>query len=97
MFYCSGSRHTSSTPNAFEPMPPGEPFGDMMNGPAWYVVSKTLEGAGAAARSHLRTLEAAPGKTILTDGSHQLVHTLLEHDLVDGLRGPLRTPASLSV
>lgn len=33
----------------------------------------------------IRKLEAAPGKDIITDGSHQLVHTLLEHDLVDEL------------
>jgi dihydrofolate reductase len=26
-----------------------------------------------------------PGKNIITDGSHELVHTLLEHDLVDEL------------
>jgi dihydrofolate reductase len=79
--------------NAFEPMSPGDPFGDMMNAPAKYVVSKTLEKpiwrnttiiredvVGA-----VRKLKAAPGKTIITDGSHQLVHTLLEHDLVDEL------------
>lgn len=76
---------------AFEPLPPGDPFGDMMNAPAKYVVSKTLEKpiwrnttiirddvVGA-----VRQLKAAPGKNIVTDGSHQLVHTLLEHDLVD--------------
>ena len=28
---------------AFEPMPPGDPFGDMMNAPRKYVVSRTLE------------------------------------------------------
>jgi dihydrofolate reductase len=28
---------------AFEPMPPGDPFGDLMNAPAKYVVSRTLE------------------------------------------------------
>jgi dihydrofolate reductase len=79
--------------NAFEPMPPGDPFGDMMNAPAKYVVSTTLDKpiwrnttiirddvVGA-----VRKLKAAPGKTIITDGSHQLVHTLLEHDLVDEL------------
>ena len=33
---------------AFEPMPPGDPFGDMMNAPKKYVVSKTLEGADLA-------------------------------------------------
>ena len=79
--------------NAFEPMQPGDKFGDMMNAPAKYVVSKTLEKptwrnttiirddvVGA-----VRKLKAAPGKTIITDGSHELVHTLLEHDLVDEL------------
>jgi hypothetical protein len=29
--------------NAFEPMKPGDPFEDMMNTPAKYVVSKSLE------------------------------------------------------
>ncbi len=29
--------------NAFEPMNPGDPFGDLMNAPAKYVVSKSLE------------------------------------------------------
>jgi dihydrofolate reductase len=78
---------------AFEPMEPGEPFGDLMNAPAKYVVSKSLEkpiwrnttiirdDVGEA----VRKLKAAPGKNILTDGSHQLVHALLEHDLVDEL------------
>ena len=33
----------------------------------------------------VRKLKAQPGGTILTDGSSQLVHTLLENDLVDGL------------
>ena len=28
---------------AFEPMPPGDPFGDLMNAPRKYVVSRTLE------------------------------------------------------
>ncbi len=79
--------------NAFEPMPPGNMFGDMMNSPAKYVVSKTLEKPiwrnTTIIRDNVveavRKLKAAPGKNILTDGSHQLVHTLLEHDLVDGL------------
>ena len=78
---------------AFEPMPVGDPFGDLMNAPAKYVVSRTLEApiwrnttiirddvVGA-----VRALKASPGKTIVTDGSSQLVHTLLEHDLVDEL------------
>ena len=78
---------------AFEPMPAGDPFGDMMNGPAKYVVSKTLEkplwrnttiirGDVAA---EIRKLKSAPGKTIITDGSHELVHLLFEQDLVDEL------------
>ena len=79
--------------NAFEPMPAGDPFGDMMNGPAKYVVSKTLEKPiwrnTTIIRDNVvaavRELKAAPGKDILTDGSHELVHTLLKHDLVDGL------------
>jgi len=33
----------------------------------------------------IRKLKAAPGKNILTDGSHQLVHTLIANDLVDEL------------
>jgi dihydrofolate reductase len=79
--------------NAFEPMPAGDPFGDMMNGPAKYVVSKTLEKPiwrnTTIIRDDvvetIRKLKAAPGKTIITDGSHELVHTLFEHDLVDEL------------
>ena len=79
--------------NAFEPMPVGDPFGDMMNAPAKYVVSKTLEKPVWRNTTIIRDnvadavkkLKAAPGKNILCDGSHQLVHTLLKHDLVDGL------------
>ena len=33
----------------------------------------------------VRALKAEPGKNILTDGSSQLVHALLEHDPVDEL------------
>ena len=33
----------------------------------------------------VRSLKAQAGKHILTDGSSQLVHALLEHDLVDQL------------
>ncbi len=72
---------------------PGDPFGDMMNTPAHYVVSKTLDKPiwrnTTIIRDNVveavRKLKAAPGKNIVTDGSHQLVHTLLEHDLVDEL------------
>jgi dihydrofolate reductase len=79
--------------NAFEPMPPGDPFGDLMNAPKKYVVSKTLEQPiwrnTTIIRDNVveevRKLKAGPGKNILIDGSHQLVHELLRHDLVDEL------------
>jgi dihydrofolate reductase len=78
---------------AFEPMPVGDPFGDMMNAPAHYVVSKTLEKPiwrnTTIIRDNVveavRALKAQPGKTIITDGSSKLVHTLLANDLVDEL------------
>lgn len=79
--------------NAFEPLQPGDFFGDMMNAPAKYVVSKTLEKPiwrnTTIIRDNVvdavRKLKAAPGKNILSDGSHELVHTLLQQDLVDEL------------
>jgi dihydrofolate reductase len=78
---------------AFEPMPAGDPFGDMMNTPAKYVVSKTLEKPiwrnttiiRDDVVNAVRALKASAGKTIVTDGSSQLVHTLIENDLVDEL------------
>jgi dihydrofolate reductase len=78
---------------AFEPMPPGDPFGDMMNAPKKYVVSRTLEKPiwrhTTIIRDNVidsvRALKAEGSGNILTDGSSQLVHALLEHDLVDGL------------
>ena len=33
----------------------------------------------------MRALKAEPGKNIVLDGSSQLLHALLEHDLVDDL------------
>jgi len=79
--------------DAFEPMPPGDPFGDLMNTPAKYVVSKTLTDPKwrntTVIREDIvatvRALKAQPGKTIITDGSSQLVPVLLENDLVDEL------------
>jgi dihydrofolate reductase len=78
---------------AFEPMPPGDPFGDMMNAPKKYVVSRTLKEPlwrnTTIIRDNViesvRALKTEPGKNILTDGSSQLVHALLAHDLVDEL------------
>jgi dihydrofolate reductase len=88
-----GRRTYVTHAQAFEPMPAGDFFGDMMNTPAKYVISKTLEKpiwrnttiirddvVGA-----VRKLKEQPGKNILTDGSSQLVQTLLGNDLVDVL------------
>jgi dihydrofolate reductase len=77
---------------AFEPMPVGDPFGDMMNGMPKYVVSNTLTSASAWRNSTLlsgdvigqvRALKEQAGKDILIDGSSVLVHALAQHDLVD--------------
>ncbi|HEY0872176.1 MAG TPA: dihydrofolate reductase family protein [Vicinamibacterales bacterium] len=78
---------------AFEPMPPGDPFGDLMNAPKKYVVSRTLEKPIWRETTiirddvveSVRALKSQPGRNIATDGSSQLVHTLIAHDLVDEL------------
>jgi dihydrofolate reductase len=88
-----GRRTYVTHAQAFEPLPAGDFFGDLMNGPAKYVVSKTLEKPiwrdTTIIRDDVvqavRALKARPGKNILTDGSSQLVHTLLKNDLVDEL------------
>jgi dihydrofolate reductase len=88
-----GRRTYVTHAQAFEPLPPGDPFGDMMNAPKKYVVSKTLEQPiwrdTTIIRDNViesvRQLKAQPGKNILTDGSSQLVHALLANDLVDEL------------
>ena len=88
-----GRRTYVTHAQAFEPMPAGDFFGDMMNAPAKYVVSKTLEKPiwrnTTVIRDDVvnavRKLKAQPGKNILTDGSSQLVHALLANDLVDEL------------
>ena len=66
----------------FEPLPAGDFFGDMMNAPAKYVVSKTLEKPTWRNTTIIRddivaavrALKAGPGKNILTDGSLSLQH-----------------------
>jgi dihydrofolate reductase len=77
---------------AFEPMPEGDPFGDVMKRMRKYVVSTTLQSADLWRNStiirdnvveEIRKIKAAPGKNIYTDGSSVLVHTLAQHDLVD--------------
>jgi len=88
-----GRRTYVTHAEAFEPMPEGDFFGDMMNAPRKYVVSKTLERPiwrdTTIIRDNVietvRALKAEPGGTILTDGSSQLVHALIEHGLVDEL------------
>ena len=88
-----GRRTYVTHAQAFEPMPAGDLFGDMMNAPKKYVVSKTLEKPiwrdTTIIRDNIidsvRELKAQPGKNILTDGSSQLVHALLAADLVDEL------------
>lgn len=88
-----GRRTYVTHAQAFEPMPAGDFFGDMMNAPKKYVVSRTLKDPiwrnTTIIRDNViesvRALKAQPGKNILTDGSSQLVHELIAHDLVDEL------------
>lgn len=77
---------------AFEPMPEGDPFGDVMKAMHKYVVSTTLTSTALWRNSKIisgnvaeavRQLKAQPGKNILLDGSSVLAHTLLQNDLVD--------------
>jgi dihydrofolate reductase len=79
--------------DAFEPMPPGDLFGDLMNAPKKYVVSRTLskpvwrntEIIRDNVIESVRALKNQPGRNIITDGSSQLVHALMQNDLVDEL------------
>lgn len=88
-----GRRTYVTHAEAFEPMPAGDFFGDMMNAPKKYVVSRTLTKPiwrnttiiRDDVIESVRALKAQPGRNILTDGSSQLVHALLAHDLVDEL------------
>ena len=88
-----GRRTYVTHAEAFEPMPEGDPFGDVMNAKKKYVVSTTLQQPKwrnttvirENAIESIRALKAQPGGNILTDGSSQLVHAMLEHGLVDEL------------
>jgi dihydrofolate reductase len=88
-----GRRTYAIHAEAFEPMAPGNPFGDAMNAPKKYVVSRTLEKPRWRdttiirddVTESVRALKVQPGRSILTDGSSQLVHALLAHDLIDEL------------
>jgi len=88
-----GRRTYVTHAEAFEPLPEGDPFGDVMNGKKKYVVSTTLQDPRwrntTVIRENViesvRALKEQPGQDILTDGSSQLVHALLEHGLADEL------------
>jgi dihydrofolate reductase len=77
---------------AFDPLPAGDPFGDVLNGTQKYVVSTTVQDTSLWRNStiirsnvveEVRKLKAQPGKHILLDGSSVLAHTLIKNDLVD--------------
>ena len=77
---------------AFDPMPEGDPFGDVMKSKKKYVVSTTLKStelwrnstiSSKNAVEEIRKLKEQPGQNIVLDGSSVLVHTLIENDLVD--------------
>ena len=88
-----GRRTYVTHAEAFEPLPAGDFFGDLMNAPRKYVVSKTLQQPiwrdttiiRDDVIESVRALKEQPGKSILTDGSSQLVHALIEAGLVDEL------------
>ena len=69
-------------------------FGERMNGIRKYVVSTTLATAAWSNSTLIRENVAAeiarlkqePGQAILLEGSADLLHTLLQHDLVDEYR-----------
>ena len=77
---------------AFDPMPEGDPFGDVMKSKKKYVVSTTLRSTELWRNStiisknvveEVRKLKEQPGQNIILDGSSVLAHTLIENDLVD--------------
>lgn len=82
---------------AFEPMADDDPNSVGFNVLPKYVVSNTLETADAWRNSILisgqegeiveqvRAIKQQPGGDIFVDGSHQLVHTLARHGLIDDL------------
>jgi len=77
---------------AFDPMPDGDPFGDVMKSKQKYVVSTTLKSTALWRNStiisanvveEVRKLKEQSGLNIVLDGSSVLAHTLIENDLVD--------------
>jgi dihydrofolate reductase len=70
-------------------------YADMMNGYPKHVVSRTLEEPlewnnstliGGNVAEEISRLKQQPGKDVLVFGSADLVHTLMEHDLIDEYR-----------
>lgn len=87
-----GRRTWQTHGEAFDPLPAGDFFGDIMNAKRKYVISTTLKSADLWRNSSIisqdvpeevRKLKAQPGKNIYLDGSSVLAHTLIQHDLVD--------------
>jgi dihydrofolate reductase len=77
---------------AFDPMPEGDPFGDVMKSKKKYVISTTLTSTELWRNStiisenvveEVRKLKEQAGQNIVLDGSSVLAHTLIENDLVD--------------
>jgi dihydrofolate reductase len=74
----------------------GDDFGQRMNGIHKYVVSSTLPDTEATwgpttvlrgdAAAEVAALRNKPGGNLLVEGSSQLVHALVQHDLVDEYR-----------
>ncbi len=69
-------------------------FGERMNSLPKYVVSTTLEKAEwnnstvikANVAEEIAKIKALPGQDILLEGSADLLHTLMQHDLIDEYR-----------
>lgn len=88
-------RRTWEGHSVFETFEEGDPFGDLMKRMPKYVVSTSLESAGAWRNStvirsnvmeEVRKLKEEEGKSIYVDGSSVLVHALQEEGLVDEYR-----------
>lgn len=77
---------------AFNHLPAGDPFGDVMNNMQKYVVSTTLSSSELWRNStiikgnlvdEVTKIKRSPGKNIYLDGSSVLAHSLFENNLVD--------------
>jgi dihydrofolate reductase len=76
---------------AFSSAPAGDPFSDHINNTPKYVVSTTLKKldwknstlVNGNIAEEVRKLKQQAGKDISISGSIMLVHTLIQHDLID--------------